>query len=157
MLHRVWTSLGTLTVWSTLLALAWLSQVEAQGRAQGEHYTKADVERIIQRVETQSDAFTAAFDQALDRSRQDGTQREDQLNAQVQQLERALDALREEFNRRETWRETRTNVQAVLRQSDEIDRLMRARKMPPGVEDRWRAVRADLNTLAGIYDLAALK
>ena len=155
MLYRLWTSRRMLTLCGTLLALAWLSQGGAQGRARD--YTKAEVDRIIQRVETQSAAFTAAIDQALERSRSDCTPRADQLTPQVQQLERTLNTLREEFHRRETWRETRANVQEVLRQADAIDRLMRARQMQPGVEERWRAVQADLTTLAGIYGLPALK
>jgi hypothetical protein len=154
--YRLWTALGTLLA-CIVLVLTLFSQAAAQGRYRGERYSKRDVEHVIQRVEVQSDAFTAAFDQMLDQSRLDGSRREDRLNAQAQQLERAIDHLRDEFSRRDSWWETRVHVQEVMRQADEIDRLLRRNRMHPEVEGRWRAVRTDLNTLAGIYDLAALR
>jgi hypothetical protein len=154
--YRIWTALGTLLA-CIVLVLTLFSQAAAQGQHRGERYSKRDVEHIIQRVEVQSDAFTAAFDQMLDRSPLDGTRREDRLNTQVQQLERAIDNLRDEFSRRDSWWETRDKVQQVLHQADEIDRLMRNNRLHPEVEGRWRAVRVDLNTLAGVYELAALR
>jgi hypothetical protein len=156
MQHRPWPSLFVLTACVALVALALCRQTAAQGRAQGERYTKQDVAQMIKRVETTNDAFTAAFAKGLDRSKLDGTSREAQLNKQVQQLERALDGLRAEFDRTDNWRETRHNVQQVMQQADEVDRVMRGARMAGGVEEKWADVRRDLNTLAGIYDLKTL-
>jgi hypothetical protein len=55
--------------------------IHAQPRvARGRVYTKSDVDRIIKRVEDSTDKFKKEFDKALDRSRLNDTNREDQLN-----------------------------------------------------------------------------
>jgi hypothetical protein len=131
--------------------------VFAQGRYRGRTYTKADVDRIIRRVEDSSDALRKAVDNNLDRSRLDGTRTEDRINEQLKQLENALDELRSEFDRRDTWRETRREVEKVMRQSDEVNAIFRARRFHASVETQWRVVRADLNRLAGIYNLPLLR
>lgn len=145
-----------------LVAVIGLSSVfivtaNAQGRHRGKFYTKADVDRIIRRVEERSDAFRKVVDNRLDRSRLDDTRAEDEINRQVKQLEEALDELRSEFDRRDSWRETRSNVQKVMRQSDEINIIMRRHRFGTAVESEWRLLRADLNKLAGIYDLPQLR
>ena len=129
----------------------------AQGRARGRFYTKADVDRVIHRVEDSTDVLRKAVDKNLDRSRLDGTRREDNINEQVKQLENALDELRSDFDRRDTWRETRQAVEKVMRQSDEVNAIFRRLRFHPAVEAQWRNVRADLNRLAGIYDLPLLR
>lgn len=143
----------------TLLVFCGLSftPAQAQGRYRGRAYSKADVHRIIVRVEERSDAFRKSVDSNLDRSRLDDTRREDRINNQVKQFESALDELRREFDRRDTFREVRREVERVMRQSDEINALMRNSRFSPVVEQQWRLLRADLNRLAGIYDLPLLR
>jgi hypothetical protein len=154
MRHRLYKSLGALATGCALIALSLIGQAAAeQGRYRGESYTKAEVANVISRVENNSDAFVRAFDQALDRSRMDGSDREDQMNKQVRQLDQKINALRSEFDRRDTWQETRTNVQAVLQQADEVERMMLNHRLRTNVEQQWRAVRSDLVRLAGIYDM----
>lgn len=129
----------------------------AQGRFRGKAYTKADVDRIIKRCEERSDAFTKMIDRNLDRSRLNGSRREDNINEQVKDLERALDELRREFDRRDTWRETRREVDKVMRESDEINALMKNSRFNANVEREWQLVKGDLNRLAGIYELRQLR
>jgi hypothetical protein len=129
----------------------------AQGRYRGNKYSKADVDRIIKRVEESSDNFTKAFDKNLDRSRLDGSSLEDKLNRQVRQLERELDDLRRDFDRKDNWLETRDNVQDVIREADEVNRLMRTSRLGRDVETKWLIVKRDLNKLAGIYNIKLLK
>jgi flagellar motility protein MotE (MotC chaperone) len=150
---RVVASLISLTAFFSLLALVMPGQGEAQGRYRGERYTKGEVEQVIDRVERRSDTFASAFDDALDQSRLDDSTREDRLNEQVEQFATALNMLRSEFERRDNWRETRYNVQEVMQQADQINRLMHNTRMADGVEEKWTAVKKDLSTLAGIYDL----
>ncbi len=139
------------------LALLLTAPAFAQGRARGKFYSKADVDRIIKRCEERSDAFTKMIDRNLDRSRANGTRREDNINNQVRELERALDELRREFDRRDTWRETRREVEKVMRESDEINALMRNSRFDRNVEREWQLVKSDLNKLAGVYDLRQLR
>jgi hypothetical protein len=141
------------------VAMSSLCMVSAsgQGRARGRFYSKSDVDRIIRRVETRSDQFKDAVDRTLDRSRLDGSRREDNINEQVKQLERALDNLRSDFDRRDSWRETHNEVRAVLSQADEVGRIVRRNRFPGNIQRGWAALRTDLNTLAGIYNLPRLR
>lgn len=130
----------------------------AQGTHQGNYYTKADVERIIKRVEERSDAFRKVVDHVLDRSALDGTNREDNINQQVKELENAIDTLRKDFDRAQTWEETRGQVEKVLNESDEVNAIVRRGRSRRGspVKNEWALVRNDLNRLFGIYNLRLL-
>ena len=131
----------------------------AQGTGPGgKFYTKADVERIIKRVEERSDEFRKVIDRSLDRSALNGTNREDNINQQIKELENAIDKLRKDFDRANTWQETRQQVQKVLDESDEVNTLMRRGRWRRGgvVKSEWALVRSDLNRLFGIYNLRLL-
>lgn len=145
----------TLAVCS-LLAVA--QETRAQGTDRGRFYTKTDVERIIKRVEERSDAFRKVVDRTLDRSVLDGTNREDNINRQVKELENAIDKLRKDFDRANTWEETREQVQRVMNEADEVNVIVRRGRWRRGgvVKGEWALVRADLNKLAGVYNLRQL-
>lgn len=137
----------------------WTSVAAAQGTGPGgKFYTKADVERIIKRVEERSDAFRKVIDRSLDRSALDGTNREDNINQQVKELENAIDKLRSDFDRANTWQETRAQVQRVLNEADEVNAIMRRGRWRRGgtVKNEWALVRSDLNKLFGVYNLRLL-
>jgi hypothetical protein len=129
----------------------------AQGRARGRVYTKSDVQRIINSVEDRSDVFRKAVDRQLDHSRLNGSKKEDRINAQVKQYDRSVDELRAEFSRRESWMETRGNVERVLRQANDVDHIMHDTNLGRGVESEWSTLRRELNTLADVYNLKPLR
>jgi len=146
-----------LAVCCLMLALAAPALSSYQGRYRGKGYSKADVERIIKRVEERSDEFKKVFDNSLDRSVLDGTKTEDRLNERVKDFESELDELRKEFDRKDSWRETRSNVEEVLRDAEGVNTVMKNRSLPGRVEASWVLLRAELNKLAGIYNLPRLK
>lgn len=151
------------TTLAALAALCLLVSLSApalgQGRYRGRRYTKADVDRIIKRVEERSDAFRQVVDRSLDKGVLDGTEREDRINEQVKELENAIDELRSDFDRRQSWEESRTQVQRVLAEADEVNAIMNRRRsrLGAGVRREWALVRNDLNRLAGIYNLPLLR
>jgi len=127
---------------------------QAQPRvARGRVYTKADVDRIIKRVEDSTDKFKKEFDKALDRSRLNNTNREDQLNEYAKELEHATDDLRKHFDKTDAWIENKEQVRNCLSLASKVNVAMRNRRLGPKVESRWASVRYDLNTLAGVYNL----
>jgi hypothetical protein len=150
------TNLSLLCLMTALLA----SATVAQGTGpRGNFYTKAEVEAVIKRVEERSDAFRKVVDRTLDRSTLDGTNREDNINQQVKELENAIDKLRSDFDRSNTWQETRGQVQQVLNEADEVNAIVRRGRWRRGgaVKSEWALVRNDLNRLAGVYDLRLLR
>lgn len=140
-----------------VLALMLTAPGLAQGRYRGRVYSKADVDHIIKRVEDRSDAFQKMVDRNLDRSRLNGSKREDNINDQVKDLEKALDDLRREFDRKDSFRETRREVERVMSEADEVNALMKRLRFDASVEREWQLVKADLNKLAGVYELRLLR
>jgi len=130
---------------------------DAQWRARSRQDDRVDVGRIINRVESHSDAFRRSVDRALDRSRLNGSRTEDQINAEVKQFEKEVDRLRGEFDRRDSRDETRRNVERVLRQADEVNRIIRRSNFARDLDREWSQLRAELNTLAGVYKLKTLR
>ncbi|HEV2801722.1 MAG TPA: hypothetical protein VGW12_14705 [Pyrinomonadaceae bacterium] len=130
---------------------------EAQYGRRGRGYSKAQVEQIIRRLENQSDRFVRSFDRSLDNSRVDGTMREDNLNQRARDFENALDLLRQEFDRTDRYLETRAQVSGVLNVAEDINRAVRNRRLRGNTERLWARVRAELNTLASVYNLRQLR
>jgi hypothetical protein len=150
--------LSAMFVTAAALTALFVSPVDAgaESRARGRVYTKVDVGRIIARVEDQSGAFRKAVDRQLDHSRLNGSRREDRINAEVKQYDRTVDALRSEFSRRDSWMETRGNVERVLRQAADVNRIMHDEKLGR-VENEWGSLRRELNALADVYNLKPLR
>ncbi len=133
------------------------TDAQAQRRARGRSYTKNQVNNIIQRVETRSDDFVGALDKALDNSKLDGTDREDDLNKQAKRMESTIDDLRREFDRKESYYETKPEVSKILALANDINNTMQRRKLGGNAERMWAALRYDLNTLAGVYNLPGVR
>lgn len=91
-------------------------------------------------------------------ARSNGTNREDNINQQVKELENAIDRLRNDFDRAQTWAETRSQVQRVMNEADEVNAIVRRGRWRRGgvVKSEWALVRSDLNKLAAVYNLRLL-
>src|SRR5262245_54458546 len=144
-------------VTAVLLLISLVSTGTSTGRYRGRYYSMSDVYRIIKRVEERSDSFKKLVDRSLDHSKLDGTKREDRINDQVSDLERALDTLRREFDRKDSYFETRSEVESVLREAEDVAAIIRRVKFSNAVQREWGLLRSDLNKLAGIYNSRLLK
>jgi hypothetical protein len=114
---------------------------------------KAQVKTVINRVEDQVDNFTSKYDKSLDRSKLNGSSREDWLNKRARDLESATDELSREFNRRDAWAENKDEVRKCLNIATDINQNMNNYKFGAATETNWARVRYELNTLADIYNL----
>ena len=141
----------------TLLALPGQAQRRGRGGYRAPEYTKGQIETIIRRVENRSDEFVRLFDKSLDRSRLDGTRREDRLNEQARDLERDLDSLRRDFDRTDRYTDTRAQVSRVLNTASGINQVVSRRRLGGDTERQWSLVRVELNALADAYNLRQLR
>ena len=136
-----------------VLVLSAPSEAQRRRGPRARGYTKDEVNRIINRVEDRSDVFVKLFDKSLDRSVLNGSRREDRLNQYARDLEKALDDLRREFDRKESYIETRPEVRRCLDIATDIDVAMRNRRLGTETERQWALLRTELNTLADVYGL----
>lgn len=133
-----------------------LTSVVASGQWNEQYwrrYNKKQVEQVIASVETSSDSFRKDFDEWLDHSRFDGREKEDRFNSKVKRFESATDKLRSEFDREDSWWETRGEVEKMLAEARTVAQMMRNREFGRDVENQWRKLRTNLNKLAGTYRL----
>ena len=110
-----------------------------------------DVEKIIHRVEQQSDRFRSSLDSALDKSRLNGSNREDDINSFVKNFYKQTKNLRDRFNDHKS---TSPDVQSVLDQAARIDRFMRRYPLNARAQEDWSALKSNLDELAAAYSVS---
>lgn len=154
--QRTFTAILTGTIFAMAMLLMTVSaDAQVQLRYQT-RYSKSDVSRIITRLENSSDKFRRDFDKAMDNSRRNGSNAEDRYNDNVRDYENSLDALRSDFNRTNSWWETRNQTSNVIREAQVVNNMMNAISFRRKLENQWNTMRNDLNTLADTYDLPGL-
>jgi hypothetical protein len=123
------------------------------GTTTGLPYRVSDQElrQLITRIENRADRFQASVAAALNNSRYDGRNREDNINEFVQNFETATNRLRDNFNNRQS---TTADVQEVLNRAARIDRFMQRQRLGQRAESDWSMLRTDLNTLASYYNVS---
>src|SRR5258705_4040915 len=110
-----------------------------------------EVEQIIRRIERQSDKFRSALDAALDKSRFDGTRREDDINAFVKDFYKETKTLRDHFDHHKS---TGADVQSVLDRASRIDEFMsRNRLKKKEAAKEWSNLKQNLDELASVYSV----
>jgi len=134
-----------------VLAMLSLGMTAAQAQRRANRMNDRQVDNVLRRVEASADRFRSSFSMALDRSRWNGTNTEDQLNTYVQNFEGATDALRSRFNSRTS---VAADVENVLRQATYIDDFMQRQTLSMRAENSWTTLRGDLNQLASAYNVA---
>lgn len=155
MKNKLFNLFAVLSVVTAVLVFANVSN--AQPRiARGKVYTKNEVSQIIKNVETRVDKFKKDFDKSLDKSRLNGSDREDYLNDRAKDLEKATDELRREFDNRDLWIENKDEVRKCLKIAEDINVAMKNRKLGSTTEKNWANVKFHLNTLAKVYNLSTI-
>lgn len=112
--------------------------------------TYQSVRNLINRIDSRATTFRNTLDTALDQSRLDGTNAEDNINLFVSDFDAAVDHLRERFESRHS---TAADAQEVLDHAALIDRFVTRRRLDARVQQDWSAVRLQLNQLATAYSV----
>jgi DNA repair exonuclease SbcCD ATPase subunit len=113
--------------------------------------TDKEVEQILHRIEQQSGKFRSSLDSALDNSRLDDTNREDNINAFVKEFDQEVKRLHDRFDDRKS---VAADVQAVLDRAARIDNFMRRRGLAEKAQNEWSTLRVNLDQLAEAYGVA---
>lgn len=123
------------------------------GQVVGQPYRLNDkeVERIIHRVEQQSDRFRSSLNSALDKSRFNGTSREDDINSFVKEFYKQTKNLHDRFDHHKS---TAPDVQVVLEEASRIDAFMRRYPLSARAQEDWSTLKANLDELATAYSVS---
>ncbi|HEY2960851.1 MAG TPA: hypothetical protein VGJ37_00420 [Pyrinomonadaceae bacterium] len=136
---------------AVLFCLAAASQLQAQVVGQPYRLSDKEVGRIIKQIENQTKTFRKSLDDALDRSRVNGTRREDDINAFVKAFEEQTKRLHDRFNDHKS---VAADVEAVLDRAAAIDGFMGRQRLRERAENDWFALKASLDELAQAYNVS---
>lgn len=126
------------------------------GRNRNGNYGRYDERYLkdsIQRLDRLSKDFERDLDRALDRSRVDGTRREDQINAQGHDFRRAVSNLKSNFGNGRDLNRSRDEAQRVLQEAQQFDRIGRARGIDSRVASEWSQIQRELSIISDAYGL----
>lgn len=110
---------------------------------------------VAHRINNRSRDFQRNIDRALDRSRIDDTPREDNINDRVRDFRRAAARFRDRAGDGNNINNSRGEAQQLLNSAANIDRLVRRVRLDGRAQSDWSQIRADLRTVANIYNLRA--
>jgi len=137
-----------LTIFNVLILVASFAVIV---RAQ-EPYRLNDkqVKRLMAQLKKDTGKFRKSLDSSLDRSRLNGTNREDDINRFLKNYEDATERL---YSRFKDNKSVGADVEALLDGAAEIDRFMTRRLASERAERDWAEVRQDLRRLADAYNV----
>jgi hypothetical protein len=109
-----------------------------------------DVGQILRRIEDQSHRFKSSLDSALDKSRLNGTRREDDINEFIKQFDNEVKRLHDRFSDHKS---VAADVQLVLDSAARIDDFMLRRQVGGRAEDDWSRLKSELDELSQAYSV----
>ena len=105
----------------------------------------------IHRLDRLAKDFERDLDRSLDRSRVDGTRREDRFNNEARQFRNAVGNLKSSFgNGRDLYR-SRDEAQRVLNEARQLDRVVG--RLNNQASYRWAEIRRELNVISNAYNI----
>ena len=107
----------------------------------------AAVRDIVRRIQTRTDSLQRAVQNAADRN----NYRVDDINRLIVNFENAANQLDRRLGTR---RSTTADAQTLLDYGAQIDNFFAGNRLGAGSRREWQAIRADLDQLAGYYNLS---
>jgi len=139
-----------LTLFQVLILLVGVSVVVVAQEGGPYRLNDKQVKKVMQQLKKDTGKFRKSFDSSLDKSRLNGTHREDDINKFLKNYEDATERL---YSRFKDNKSVGADVEAVLDGAAEIDRFMTRRLASERAERDWAAVRQDLRQLAEAYNV----
>lgn len=116
-------------------------------------YDQRYVRDSIHRLDRLAKEFERDVDRALDRSRQDGTRREDRINNEARQFRDAVGDLKSRFGNGRDLNRSRSQAQRVIHEAQNLDRIAGSRRMNNEVANDWAQIRQELRIISDAYGL----
>ena len=111
----------------------------------------AQVQTLLTRIEANTDTFKRRLNNGLDRSTLNDTRAEDAIANYIKDFENSTDQLKQRFDAR---RAVARDVEDVLVKANFIDGFLNDYRLNNRIQNDWTAIRNDLNTLAGYYNVS---
>ena len=135
---------------AAILALALPSAASAQwgrypdDRDRGGRYDDRGLRDSVHRLDRLAKDFERDMDRALDRSRTNGSRREDQINNQVHQFRDAVGDLKSKVGNGRDLNRSADEARRVLQEADQLDRVARR-------ASQWSQIQQELRYISDAY------
>ncbi|MBK9214010.1 MAG: hypothetical protein IPM59_00165 [Chloracidobacterium sp.] len=116
------------------------------GYGNGQYGGYGNLSSTIRDLKRKSSQFERQMDRSLDRSRYDGTDREDRIMDTVRDFDNAVDQLNSGRNR-----QNNGEIRRVLDLGRQVDRQMARLRLNGNLSQLWNSIQYDLNTLGNAY------
>jgi len=130
--------------------MAATSSARAQVTGQPYRLSDREVGRLLDRIKSKTGTFRGSLKKALNQSRIDRSQREEDVNAYVKAFEEETKRLDDHFDHHKS---TVADVQSVLNRAVRIDAFMIRHSLDARVQGDWATLRVDLGLLASAYNI----
>jgi hypothetical protein len=95
--------------------------------------------------------FERDMDRALDRSRVNGSQREDRINSEVHEFRRAVGELKSQVGNGRDLNRSADEARTVLQRADQVDRIARPRWFDSRLGSEWSQIQQQLRVISNAY------
>ena len=148
-----WAAVRTdLNALATAYGITWQWNREQGSTSQSYRLRDAELNQLIQRIETGGNRFHSSLTDAFSRSRYDRTNTNVNMNDDVQDFKNATAQLRNQHNARQP---VADDVERVLALARPIDTFMRSNQLTNRAQNDWSTLKNELNTLAGAFNVSA--
>ena len=108
----------------------------------------------INNLESKSRRFVDTLDRELDRSRYDGSRREDQLNNLAKRFKNAAENLADEYDNQRDYNKSSDEARKVLSLGSQLNSALRSSHANRNsrLQNDWRSIQQDLRTLSRAYN-----
>ena len=103
----------------------------------------------VHRLDRLAKDFERDVDRALDRSRADGTSREDRVNDQVHQFRDAVGDLKSRVGNGRDLNRSANEARRVLQEAQDIDRI--GRRLDGRTSSQWSQIQQELRYISNVY------
>ena len=114
-------------------------------------YDERAVRDSVHRLDRLAKDFERDMDRALDRSRVNGTDREDRINDQVHQFRDSVRDLKSRVGNGRDLNRSADEARRVLQEGQQLDRVARPRWFDGRLSSEWSAIQRELRFLSDVY------
>ena len=122
------------------------------GRDNRDGYGRYDERALrdsVHRLDRLAKDFEKNMDRTLDRSRANGSQREDRINDQIHQFRDAVGDLKSRVGNGRDLNRSSDEARRVLQEGQDLDRV--ARRIDGGMSSQWSQIQRELRFISDVY------
>lgn len=117
----------------------------------GNSRSNRNLNATIKNLKNRSRQFERRIDRELDRSRINGSNREDRINDIAAEFARAADSLDREYDNRRDYRDSQDEARRVLQLGSQLDRVLSRGRLNYNIQNDWNRIRQDLRILSNAF------